>query len=82
LNNSEAILEALREGAGIGRLLTFVGGSDLKARNLLRVLDFYYIPDHIFYAVFPERRYLPAKVRAFLDFAIEYFGDDRPYRDI
>jgi DNA-binding transcriptional LysR family regulator len=54
----------------------------LKAGNLLRVLDSYHIPDHTFYAVFPERQYLPAKVRAFLDFAIEYFGDDQPYWDI
>ena len=82
VNNSEAILEALREGVGIGRLPTFVAGTDLKAGNLLKVLDSYHIPDRLFYAVFPERQYLPAKVRVFLDFAIEYFGDDQPYWDI
>jgi DNA-binding transcriptional LysR family regulator len=82
VNNSEAILEALREGVGIGRLPTFVAGPDLQAGSLLRVLDSYHIPDHVFYAVFPERQYLPAKVRAFLDFTIEYFGGDQPYWDI
>jgi DNA-binding transcriptional LysR family regulator len=82
VNNSEAILEALREGVGIGRLPTFVAGPDLQAGNLLRVLDSYHIPDHIFYAVFPERQYLPAKVRAFLDFTVEYFGGDQPYWDL
>lgn len=82
VNNSEALLEALREGVGIGRLPTFVAGPDLKAGNLLRVLESYQIPDHIFYAVFPERQYLPAKVRAFLDFAIETFGGDQPYWDV
>ena len=81
VNNSEAILEALREGVGIGRLPTFAAGPDLKAGNLVRVLESYHIPDHTFYAVFPERQYLPAKVRAFLDFAIEYFGGDQPYWD-
>ena len=81
VNNSEALLEALREGIGIGRLPTFVAGPDLKAGRLLRILESYQIPDHIFYAVFPERQYLPAKVRAFLDFAIEYFGGDDPYWD-
>ena len=45
-------------------------------------LESYHIPDHIFYAVFPERQYLPAKVRAFLDFTVEYFGGDLPYWDI
>ena len=81
VNNSEAILEALREGVGIGRLPTFVAGPDLKAGNLVQILDSYHIPDHVFYAVFPERQYLPAKVRAFLDFAVEYFGGDQPYWD-
>ena len=82
VNNSEALLEALREGVGIGRLPTFVAGPDLKAGNLVRVLEPYQIPNHIFYAVFPERRYLPAKVRAFLNFAIETFGGDQPYWDV
>jgi len=82
VNNSEALLEALREGIGIGRLPTFVAGPDLKAGKLVRVLESYHIPDHTFYAVFPERQYLPAKVRAFLDFSIEYFGGDQPYWDV
>jgi DNA-binding transcriptional LysR family regulator len=81
VNNSEALLEALREGVGIGRLPTFVAGPDLKGGNLVRILESYHIPDHIFYAVFPERQYLPAKVRVFLEFAVEYFGGDQPYWD-
>jgi hypothetical protein len=31
------------------------------------------------YAVFIERQYMPAKVRAFLDYAIDYLGADEPY---
>ena len=81
VNNSEAILVALREGIGIGRLPTFVAGPDLREGNLLRILESYHIPDHTFYAVFPERQYLPAKVRAFLNFSINYFGGDQPYWD-
>jgi len=81
VNNSEAILVALREGIGIGRLPTFVAGPDLREGNLVRILESYNIPDHTFYAVFPERQYLPAKVRAFLDFSINYFGGDQPYWD-
>ncbi len=81
VNNSEALLEALREGIGIGRLPTFVAGPDLKAGRLVKLFESHRIPDHTFYAVFPEREYLPAKVRAFLDFAIEYFGGDQPYWD-
>jgi DNA-binding transcriptional LysR family regulator len=82
VNNSEALLEAIREGIGIGRLPTFVAGPDLKAGRLVKLFESYRIPDHTFYAVFPERKFLPAKVRAFLDFAIEYYGGDLPYWDI
>jgi len=81
VNNSEALLEALREGIGIGRLPTFVAGPDLKTGRLVKLFEAYRIPEFTIYAVFPERQYLPAKVRAFLDFAIEYFGGDQPYWD-
>jgi len=81
VNNSEALLEALREGIGIGRLPTFVAGPDLKTGRLVKLFESYRLPDFTLYAVFPERQYLPAKVRAFLDFAIEYFGGDHPYWD-
>ena len=81
VNNSEALLEALREGIGIGRLPTFVAGPDLKTGQLVKLFESYRLPDFTLYAVFPERQYLPAKVRAFLDFAIEYFGGDQPYWD-
>jgi len=81
VNNSEALLEALREGVGIGRLPTFVAGPDLKTGRLVKLFESYRLPDFTVYAVFPERQYLPAKVRAFLDFAIEYFGGEQPYWD-
>ena len=81
VNNSEALIEALRDGIGIGRLPTFVAGPDLKSGRLVALFGSYQIPDYSFYAVFPERQYLPAKVRVFLDFAIEYFGGDNPYWD-
>ncbi|MEO2172853.1 MAG: LysR substrate-binding domain-containing protein [bacterium] len=81
VNNSEVLREALAEGIGIGRLPTFVAGPDLKSGRLLRLFEHFHIPDHTFYAVFPERQYLPAKVRVFLDFAVEYFGGDHPYWD-
>lgn len=82
VNNSEALLEALREGVGIGRLPTFVAGPDLKSGRLMKLFKPYHIPEHTFYAVFPEREYLPAKVRTFLGFAIKHFGGDEPYWDI
>lgn len=81
VNNSIALLESLVEGIGIGRLPSFIAGSALKSGKLVQVLADYRIPDHTFYAVYPERAYLPAKVRAFINFAIEYFGGDNPHWD-
>ena len=63
VNNSEVLREALAEGIGIGRLPTFVAGPDLKSGRLLRLFEHFHIPDHTFYAVFPERQYLPAMPR-------------------
>jgi len=45
------------------------------------LLDQYSMPSQTFYAVFPERRHLPAKVRVFVDFAVERIGADNPYWD-
>jgi DNA-binding transcriptional LysR family regulator len=81
VNSSEALLDAIKEGIGIGRLPTFVAGPDLKAGLLVKLFESYQIPDQTIFAVFPERQYMPAKVRAFLDFAIEYFGGGQPYWD-
>ncbi|WP_444905383.1 LysR family transcriptional regulator [Microbulbifer sp. SSSA008] len=81
VNNSEALREALLQGVGIGRLPTFVAGPDIEAGKLIPLFEEYQMPAKSIYAVFPERQFMPAKVRAFIDFAIEYFGGDTPYWD-
>jgi len=81
VNNSEALREALLQGVGIGRLPTFVAGPDIKSGELVSLFEEYQMPDKTIYAVFPERQYLPSKVRAFIDFAVEYLGGDNPYWD-
>lgn len=81
VNNSEAILAAILEGIGVGRLPTFVAGPLVRSGQLVNLFPDYRIPDHTLYAVFPERQYLPAKVRVFLEFALEYLGSDEPYWD-
>ncbi len=81
VNNSEVLREALLKGAGIGRLPTFVAGADIQAGRLTPLLTHYQMPAKSIYAVFPERTYMPAKVRAFLDFAVDSFGAQVPYWD-
>jgi len=81
VNNSEALKEALLQGIGIGRLPTFVAGTEIKAGRLVPLFTDHDMNEQSIYAVFLERQYMPAKVRVFLDYAIEYLGGDKPYWD-
>ena len=81
VNNSEALEEALLQGIGIGRLPTFVAGTAIKAGKLIPLFTEHDMLELSIYAVFLERKYMPAKVRAFLDYAVEYLGGDEPYWD-
>ena len=81
VNNSEALLEALIGGTGISRLPTFVAGPHIASGRLVRLLKQYRMPLQTIYAVFPERRHLPIKVRVFIEFLVERFCEDRPYWD-
>ena len=81
VNNSEALKEALLQGGGIARLPSFVAGEYIRMGKLIQLYKGYSMPSQMMYAVYPERSYLPAKVRAFLDFCIEYFDKDIPYWD-
>ncbi|WDE06085.1 LysR family transcriptional regulator [Thalassomonas viridans] len=81
VNNSEALHRAILAGLGIAKIPTFIVGGDIASGNLVPLLTDYNLPMQTFYAVFPERRHLPAKVRVFLDFIIERLGGDQPYWD-
>lgn len=81
VNSSEALKAALIAGAGIGRLPTFVAYESLQKGELITLFSDYQLPEKMIHAVYPERSYVPAKVRAFLDFALEHFGLDDPYWD-
>ncbi|WP_424973124.1 LysR substrate-binding domain-containing protein [Dinoroseobacter sp. S76] len=82
VNNSEALCTTLLAGLGIGRLPSFIAGSHLAAGRLTRVLPDFAMPAQALYAVFPERQYVPAKVRAFIDFFAARVGQTHPYWDV
>jgi DNA-binding transcriptional LysR family regulator len=81
VNNSGALKQALIAGIGIGRLPTFIVGDAIKRGELVALFQDYKMPSKSLYAVYPERQYLPTKVRVFLDFLIEKLGQDIPYWD-
>lgn len=70
-NNSLAVREMLLGGLGIARTPTFIVGDDIRAGRLVRILPHYGLPELSIYLVYPARRHLSAKVRAFVDYMAE-----------
>lgn len=81
VNNSEAIRRALIEGLGVGQLPTFLVSKDILSGKLQPIMTPYSLPEHAIYAVFPERKHLPHKVRAFMEFVADKLGRDKPIWD-
>ena len=54
---------------------------ELRSGTLERVLPDYAIADTGIYAVMPQRRLAPPRVRAFVDFLAESLGDKPPWEN-
>ncbi len=80
LNDDDALAEAVLKGLGIALLPTFIIGKDLKAGRLQAVLSDHIPLERYIYAVYLPNRYLPTKVRAFIDYFLERIGP-KPYWD-
>ena len=80
VNNGEVLTEAAIAGEGYVLQPTFIVGDALR-KGLLKVMLKDFEPDPIYlYAVYPHRKLLAPKLRAFLDFLGSYFGNP-PYWD-
>lgn len=77
-NNGEALRELTLTGAGILLAPRYLLAEHLRNGRLVQLLAEYEIEPLGLYAVYAERRNLPAKVRLFIDFLAEYIGDP-PY---
>ena len=75
-NNGEVLRDAAVAGHGIALLPTFLVGPDLQSGRLVSVLDGYAAPDLTLYAIYPPTRHLSVKVRLFIDFLVERFGNN------
>lgn len=72
-NNGDLNVAAAVQGVGITLEPDFIVGTELKNGTLVRVLESFEAPALPIYAVYPSRRFLPAKVRGFVDFLTERF---------
>lgn len=78
-DNVDALYEYALLGGGIVRLSGFMIGEDIKAGRLVPILQNYSIKKQQIHAIFPHRKYLPAKVRVLLDFLLKKFTPTTPW---
>ncbi|WP_447852775.1 LysR family transcriptional regulator [Enterobacter mori] len=62
-NTSDALLQALESGIGIGGLQRPLAARALQAGTLVPVLPDWRLPDRFLYAVYPDARFIPLRVR-------------------
>ncbi|WP_046657611.1 LysR family transcriptional regulator [Lysobacter capsici] len=78
-NFGEVLRDAAIAGLGIAHFSTWHVHEDLRAGRLVQVLPDYELPDTAIHAVMPQRRFVPLRVRAFVDFVAESFGEVPPW---
>lgn len=62
-NTSDALLQALESGIGIGGMQLPLAASALQNGTLVPILPAWRLPDRFLYAVFPDARFIPQRVR-------------------
>ncbi len=73
VNSPQATLRAARAGLGIAMIPDFIARPYIASGELISLFDDFIPKDRGIYAVYPHRRYLPAKVRAFVDYLHAWF---------
>ena len=76
MTSSLSVRDALRAGLGLSLIPWLYGRMDIEQGRLRSVLNDWSTVETSVYAVYPSRRYVVAKLRAFLDFLVEELGSD------
>jgi DNA-binding transcriptional LysR family regulator len=79
-NNGNALLEAAEAGMGITYQPTFIAAEAIRQGRLVRILKKFPAPVLDMCAVFPGNRFVPQRVRTFVDFLALRLGPE-PYWD-
>lgn len=78
VNSPQSTLRGALAGLGFAALPDFVAHSYLQSGALISLFDDYVPEDRGIYAVYPHRRYLPAKVRSLVDYLYNWFRKNQP----
>jgi len=73
-NSPRAVKEIAMAGGGIGMIPRFIVADALKVGSLQEILPGYSTLEFGLFAIYPHRRYLPRKVRCFIDFLQREFS--------
>lgn len=73
-NDGELLFSWGLQGVGLGWRSTWEIHGELKRGELVTVLDEFALTDYDIQAVYPQQRYLPAKVRVFIDYLREVYN--------
>lgn len=74
-NDGELLYSWVKQGLGIGWRSTWEIEGELKRGELITVLDDFAAPAYAIQAVYPQQRYLPAKVRVFMDYLKRIYAE-------
>lgn len=74
-NNGDLLARAAADGLGVTVQPTFLIGGLLREKKLARVLDGWEAEALTIFAVYASRQFVAPKVRSFIDFMVEHFGD-------
>ncbi|WP_413727077.1 LysR substrate-binding domain-containing protein [Sodalis sp. RH19] len=74
-NNTFTLIQAIEAGLGIGGVQLPLIRRQLTAKTLVRVLPDYYFPPMAVHAVYPAARFIPGKVRAWVEYLAAALAD-------
>ena len=79
VNESTAHVTGLLMGLGMGQTFRYIAQPHFKTGALIPLLENWERPSHQIHVMYPPNRHLNAKVRVFVDWAVEVFAkfDDR-----
>ncbi|WP_064604856.1 LysR family transcriptional regulator [Photobacterium sp. J15] len=76
VDSADAIRDATLAGNGIGYLATYLLKNEFREGRLIRLIPDWEPNQHMpLYAIYPRHKFLPAKVKVFIDFVREHIGE-------
>lgn len=81
VNSPMASVRAALAGLGVAGVPDFVARAHVETGELKVLLDRHTPKDRGIYAIYPHRRYLPAKVRIFVDYLSNWFKNNEQCRN-